>query len=391
MSYFAPYVDETGLHYPSYNDIIEDLTDKMQEIYGSGIYLGQDSQDYQMLSVIADKIHDTYQAMEIAYNAHSPVSAIGSGLDYIVAINGIKRKVGTASTAELVLTGSAGTAITNGIAADAAGNLWDLPANVTIGYGGTVTVVATCQQVGVVQAAANTITQIMTPTRGWESVTNPNPATTGVSVEADSALRARRELSVAQPSMTVLSGLKGALMALDDVSRCVVFENDTASTDANGIPAHSICCVVEGGVDDDIAQTILMRKTPGVPTYGSESVTVYGEDGQSNLVKFSRVTYVDIDVQVNITRRAGYSSATASEIAAAIVTYLNGFGLGMDLATSMLWMVAQQVDADVRNPTFSVTQVKAARHGSTLSTSDVQIAYNEVARGNVLNITVVVA
>ena len=102
MSYFAPYVDESGLHYPTYNDILEDLIEDMQTIYGSGIYLGSDSQDYQMLSKFAEKIYDTYQAMEIAYNAHSPVTAIGTGLDYIVAINGIKRKTGTNSTATYI-------------------------------------------------------------------------------------------------------------------------------------------------------------------------------------------------------------------------------------------------------------------------------------------------
>ena len=35
MAYFKPYIDETGYHYPTCNDILEYLIDRMQTIYGS--------------------------------------------------------------------------------------------------------------------------------------------------------------------------------------------------------------------------------------------------------------------------------------------------------------------------------------------------------------------
>lgn len=388
MSYFAPYVDESGLHFPTYNDILEDLIEDMQTIYGSGIYLGNDSQDYQMLSKFAEKIYDTYQALEIAYNAHSPVTAIGTGLDYIVAINGIKRKVGTSSTATLTLTGAPHTTITGGSAADSNGNIWLLPDEVVLDDNGVASVEAICQYAGTVTALANTITRIMTPTQGWESVTNPEDSTTGTAVEVDSQLRARRAESVASPSQSMLLGMKGALEALDDVKRVAVYENDTGTTDANGIPAHSICAVVESGDDEEIANTILIRKGVGCGTYGNHTEQIVDDYGQTYDIKFSRVQYVDIDIEVNISRRNGYSASTPDEIAAAIVLYLEDFSIGTDLTTSIIWMVAQQVNADFRTPTFSITSVRAARHGQTKSTNDVVIGYDEVARGSIANIVV---
>ena len=39
MSYFAPYVDGSGLHMPTYQDILDDMIASMKKIYGSDIYL----------------------------------------------------------------------------------------------------------------------------------------------------------------------------------------------------------------------------------------------------------------------------------------------------------------------------------------------------------------
>lgn len=388
MSYFVPYVDESGLHYPTYDDILDDLILQMQTIYGAGIYLGSDSKDYQMLSMFANKIHDTYQAAEIAYNAHSPVTAIGTGLDYICAMNGITRKMATKSTVMLTLSGDPGTVIENGKVMDANGYLWDLPESVTLSNTGAASVEAICEQPGIIPAEADTITNIATPTDGWVSVTNPGAATVGTATETDSELRGRQGESVAQPSQSILMGLKSGLQSLDDVERVEVYENDTQEEDDNGIPGNSICCVVEGGDEDDIAEMILLKKGMGCGTYGAESVEVEDDEGRINTVNFSYVNYVDVDITVNIKQRAGYAASTATEIATAIVEYLSTFSIGTDLTTSIIWMVAQQVNTDYRTPSFSIQSVAAARHGETQSADDVVIDFDEVARGNVNNITI---
>lgn len=388
MSYFKPYVDENGYHYPTYNEILEDLIERMQQIYGSGIYLGNDSQDYQMLAAFAEKTYDCFQVGEISYNAHSPLTAIGTGLDYVVAINGIKRKVGASSTVTLALTGTPGTTINNGQAADSSGNIWQLPEVSIIGDDGTASVEAYCLQPGVIQAAEDTVTRIMTPTQGWESVTNPGAASTGTAVETDSQLRGRQGLSVAQPSQSIVKGLKGHLQGIENVQRVEVYENDKGVTDANGIPAHTVCAVVEGGDDTEIAEAVWLRKAPGCGTYGNQTVEITDDEGQTYEIGFSRVSYVDIDIEINLSVRAGYSATTPDEIRAAIVRYLDDFSIGTDLTTSIIWMVAQEVNADYRTPTFAINSIRAARHGQTKGVLDVVIGYDEVARGNLNYITV---
>lgn len=55
MAYFKPYIDGTGYHYPTYNDIRDDMMDRFRQIYGQDIYLGNDSQDYQMISIFCSQ------------------------------------------------------------------------------------------------------------------------------------------------------------------------------------------------------------------------------------------------------------------------------------------------------------------------------------------------
>ena len=64
MSYFTPYIDDSGLHMPTYNDILADIIASMKAIYGNDIYLEADSADYQFISILALKIHDSYQAVQ---------------------------------------------------------------------------------------------------------------------------------------------------------------------------------------------------------------------------------------------------------------------------------------------------------------------------------------
>lgn len=390
MSYFKPYVDATGFHYPTYNEILEQLIDDMQGIYGGGLYLGTDSQDYELLSEFAEKIYDVFQTAEVAYNSHSPVTAIGTALDYIVAVNGIARKQATKSTVNVVLIGDPYTVIVNGAVADDFGYMWDLPDTVTLDASGNATVEAVCREAGIIPAAAATVTKIMTPVAGWESVTNPSEATTGSIAERDSELRARRAQSVAIPTQSLISGLAGEIAALDGVNRYAVYENDNSATDSNGIPGHSICCVVEGGNNNEIARTIYNRKTPGCGTHGSRSVTVYDRYNQASVIKFTPLSYVEVDIEIHIIARSGYAATMQAEIKNAIIDYLDEFSIGNDLTTSIIWMVAQQVQTDVRNPSFSINSVKAAKHGQTLSANDVVIAYNQVAKGLETNINIVV-
>lgn len=389
MAYFTPYIDTAGYHYPTYNDILAYIVQNAYDIFGQDIYLGNDSQDYQLMSIFARAVYDSYSAAALAYDSHSPATSVGTGLDAVVAINGIARKQATRSIATVTLTGNPGVTISNGMVSDTNGVLWNLPATVVIGDNGTVNVQATCSQYGQIVALPETIINIMTPQLGWTSVTNTEAATPGNVAETDAQLRARQVVSTAQPSASMLEGLEGALSAVAEVTRRKVYENDTSATDANGIPGHSICCVVEGGENQEVAETIFNRKPIGCGTFGTQSVPVTDSYGNTITVNFERPTYVDFDVQVNIKPLVGYDATnTPAMITGGIASYLDSLDIGDDLTVSMLWWAAMNTMNSFTTPTYSITSVTVARHGEALSTDDVVLAFNEVARSNTNYITV---
>ena len=384
MAYFKPYIDDTGYHYPTYNDILEYLIDQMQTIYGSGIYLGNDSPDYEMLSTFAELTYDTYQAGEMLYNAQSVETAIGAGLDYQVALAGISRKQPTKSAAALTLAGTPNTVISGGVCADANGYLWDIDGTVTLDSNGQATALAYCREYGFVSAEANSITRIMTPTLGWESVTNAAAAEAGAVAEKDSTLRARFRKSSALSSVGMLDSLTSAILAVNDVVRCSVYENDAGETDANGVPGHSVCCIIEGGDEQALADIIWAKKGIGAGTYGGEAGdsnlvqrTVYDKNNFPHVISFARLTYIEISIQIDLMPKNGYSAEIATEIQMAVVDYLSAFGIGVSLDVSTLWTVVQSVNANLRVPSFSLRAIRAKRPGGSYKTDDVQIAFNE--------------
>ncbi|EHU9228271.1 baseplate J/gp47 family protein, partial [Salmonella enterica] len=242
------------------------------------------------------------------YNSFSPSSGFGAALSNNVKINGLRRRGATHSTVDVVLTGIAGTTISNGSVKDDNNIVWNLPPSVTIGMGDSVTVTATCTSGGAVAAPAGTVSIINTPTRGWRAVTNLAAATVGCPPEKDAELRVRQAVSVANASVTPFDAVDGALAALEGVTRYRLYENDTGKTNNLGLPPHSIAAIVEGGDATRIAQTLRGKKGQGVRTFGTTTITVPDKYGNPQDISFSRPVDVPVYVSIRIDVFAGYTS-----------------------------------------------------------------------------------
>nr|DAO88097.1 MAG TPA: Baseplate J like protein [Caudoviricetes sp.] len=386
MAYTAPYIDDAGLHIPSYVDIRDDLVDQFKQIYGQDIYLENDSQDYQMISAFALKTYDTMQLLQIVYNNRSPKTAVGTALDSIVKLNGIARKAASYSTCVLTLTGDVGTVIAAGVAEDDAGNTWNLPENVAF-TSSTIEVTAQCSAIGAIEASPGTITKITNPQKGWLSVTNTVPAVAGEPIETDEQLRYRQSISVAIPSQNMVNSTIAGIASVTGVTRYKVYDNDTNETDSNGIPGHSIAAVVEGGLDEDVAEQIYLRKGPGGGTYGTTSVTYINADGLPNIVRFFRPAYVPIDVTVTVKKNGTYTTAIADTIKNNVEQYINALDIGYDvLVTGILTAVAASI-TNVAQPEFSLQGITIGKDAGSLSTADIDILYNEVASVGTVTVT----
>ena len=311
MSYFQPYIDETGLHMPTYEDRLQALCDSYRSIFGQDAALEPAVPDYQLLSVFAKALDDASALMLQVYNSRNPAYASGQALDLLLPMYGITRRGATCSTVTLTLTGSAGTVVPAGSSfADTAGRIWKTDVAVTIPSSGTGTVMATCQTPGAVYAAVGAVNAIVSPVAGLTGVTNAAGSSIGLKEETDAEVRQRIAASMAGRGNTILDALTAAIAGIPNVRMSRIYVNDSHQTDGNGIPGHSIACVVMGGDPQTIGKMIWNKKAPGVGTYGSTTISFTGEDGQNHQVQFSRPAARMVYFLVSLMALAGFEEET---------------------------------------------------------------------------------
>jgi uncharacterized phage protein gp47/JayE len=388
-------IDGNGIAAPLFTDVLSWLQAQYQSIYGEDINIAADTQDGQWLSVIASAIHDANMTIVDTYNAFSPTYAQGAGLSSVVKINGIRRLMSSTSTVNVLCVGQAGTDI-SGIALGDNLNLntqWILPG--TFGSGtliippsGQVEATAVCSVSGSVGAGIGSITRILTPVPGFQTVTNDFPAVVGAPTENDAQLRRRQTISVANPSQTIVVGIQGAISNLEGVQRCMVYENPTAAPDANGIPAYSMAVVVEGGDAQAIANMIALRKTPGSPTFGTTNIMVYDVRGIPTRINFFELILVPITVQITVTALAGFTQTIQNNIQAQVVEFLSTLPIGYDSYLTKLIAATELPEPD--GLTYDVTSVFQSRDGGPPQNIDVSVSFIEAAWADPTTVAVTV-
>lgn len=359
-----------------------------------GLKLASDAEKYAQLD----------EAIQVAYNSKDPNKARDVELDTICALTGTIRNLGTPSNVELTLTGEPNTMVTAGKLVESVvdGSQWRTDSNVTIGVGGTVTVTATCTTNGATQASIGTITRIVNTIGGWQKVTNLTVATPGTNVQNNASLRLERAKSVSRPGNAQVDNMLGEIFAVSGVRRAIVLENNTDVTDANGLPEHSVAPIVDGGVDADVALAIFRKKNPGCKLHAAgTNVTVpdvfdiYPSNARD--ITFSRPDYVDMIISVTIQNDGTLPNDTDERVKQAIIDYaagdlvaaecgfnVLGFDIGEEVPVSRMYTPINQVIGVFGNSYITGLNV------NTLTTGQVPIAFNELSRWDVSNITVVI-
>lgn len=340
-------LDENGLTIDELLDIIAQKEASRKEIYGNDIILDSNSPDGQQINIEAQEVRDLQELGQSIYNSFDPDQAQGVVLDQRVAINNITRQAGTFTQQEVDITVDRSLTL-DGLdqttapftVADNNGNEFELvnTANLTAG---TTRLLFQASQIGELTTLVNTITNQVTIVLGVTNVNNQSPALeVGVDEETDTQLRIRRQQSTALASQGFIEGLTGALFNLDNVSDVKVYENESNVTDSDDIPPHSAWVIVEGGDDNDIAETALARKTTGAGWKGDVSVDVTLSTGQVKAVLFDRPQSKTLYIQFSIQSIVNGQSFDENGIKNYIVTNKT-YSIGEDAETASLTQVAQ--------------------------------------------------
>lgn len=325
-------ISEYGFKRPSYAELLDAYEQQAKAKFGSDINLTVRSIFGLLLRIFAWFSGLLWQLAEDVYNAGYVDTATGISLARIGAIIGIRPYNAAKSTGELTFTGDPGQEIPAGLIVAATNNARFITLSAaTIGPDGMVTVSAQAYDTGPDgNAAAATVTTIVTPVTGIDTVTNASDFTGGRARETEAEFRARYYRSVKRASGANTDAIREEILAVAGVQQAAVHENTTDATNSAGLPPHSIEGVVFGGQDLDIAKAIWRRKAAGIATYGSTSVTIVDASGNQQIVKFSRPDEVPVYLKISgLTVAAGYSmDAVKVRISAALIAYVRALGVG---------------------------------------------------------------
>lgn len=203
-----------------------------------------------------------------------------------------------------------------------------------------VTTIATfgTEYYGKIILANKTITEIVTAISGLVSVTNLLEPTYGRMEETDVELRHSYISKSAIRSSRMIASITSQLTNnVANVETATGYENETDETDEAGRPPHSIEIIVEGGSEMDIAQVILDKKAGGIQTYGTISVDVPGDYGDTIPIRFNRPQYIYVWLKVKL---YGNSALLPTNYAAltidAITNYCKDLVAGDSLISQLL-------------------------------------------------------
>jgi uncharacterized phage protein gp47/JayE len=377
-------VDATGLTIKTSEQISADIATAQRDTIDPALVTSPEEPQGQLNGIYADSERQVWEAVAIAYNAFNPDAAEGFLLDALCALTGTVRLVAKPSRVLCSCTLTTGTILLHDThAAHVADHPeWRFVPEVdfTAPDDDDYDVWFESEELGPIPANAGLLTVIATPITGWTAVTNALDATLGTNEEQDDALRIRREERLQAQGSATLGAIRSAVLAVDGVINCDVYENATDSVDANGLPGHSFEVVVFDGEtpaadDDEIAQAIQDNRAAGVQAFGFTS----GESDEGTIA-FTRPTAMPIYIVIG-----PVGTVDSDVLKAAIVTGMQAINRpGTDVVRNEIIVAAMGV--------AGVTDIESCTLGFTpapMGDTNLPIGIREIADYDTSRISVV--
>lgn len=183
---------------------------------------------------------------------------------------------------------------------------------------------------------ATTLQSLVSTNPNISSVSNPSSFIIGTDLESDEGYRLRIKTRQQVTGTATKPSIEASLLQVDGVTSAYVSENTTVET-IEGQPAKSYECFVTGGSETNIANEIWRTKPAGIATYGNIPVTVLDENGDEQIVLFSRANELNAWVRITYTLNPEETFGGESAMELAVVEKGISMYAGEDLVGSKFY------------------------------------------------------
>ena len=373
------------------SDVLSDFEDSEHALISPALDVSSDQPIGQLNGIYAAKIAELWELLSVVVSAFDRPNAEGVMLDNTGNLTGTPRLAPTATVVDATVNLNAGVTLPAGSKACVPGfpavsfslqtavtNAGGSPADVT-------TAVFVCDSTGPNVVNSSTLTQILTPVAGWNTVTNPSDGTTGTNAETDTAYRVRQIQDLNAQGSSDLDSIVRAVADLPGMIQVIGLENTTLIPDVNGLPGKSFEIIAWDGsspvvANNDIAKAIWSEKPSGIQAFGALTGTTVDGQGITRTISFARATQLTLYLSLTITRAAtGYAGDTAVKNALMAYAAANLL-VGSEVVGLALRSVPLTLTGIVDVPTFTLGFSSSPVGTANLSPTQTQIAVLDPSR-----------
>lgn len=381
-----------GFKRKRYEDSITSMEGRARSLFGSNVNLSERSPLGIIFQVTAFFIAQVWTVAERVYNSAFVDTAEGETLDYVGAYIGIRRLDALPATGEVEFTGDDGTDISEGFQVATEEGVKFATTEAGTISGGSVTLPVEAVEPGADgNLQADTVTEVVNPLAGIDSVTNPEEMTGGREQETDPEFRERYRDSVAGTKASTLEAIRARLLKVTGVRTAIVLENNTMET-VDGRPPKSFEPVCLGGEPEEIAEAIFETRAAGIATHGDEEAIAEDVAGREHTIKFSYADEIDLHVSMTLTTDERFPEEGEDLIVSALVQLIGGedkdgeiyAGLGMNEDVSYTKVVSAVYSA----PGIVDADVDISDDGESFNKQNIETDETEVAELHYDNVVI---
>lgn len=243
--------------------------------------------------------------------------------------------------------------------------------------------------------APETVVSMVDSPSGIQEVINDEKISGGRPEESDAELRERAQNALSEGSRATADAITSAINRLPGTESAKVYPN--YEHDFGDDPGFEV--LVNGGEDEDIAQTILDNKAAGDHTYHGNisdngvTVDVSISTGEQYIIGFSRPDILEIEAEITLETKNTF--AGENEVRNAIVDYIGGvntegqnisgdLGIGDDVIEGEVEFAIRTIEG-----VYDVPHLDVDENNNNVTTTNHTINNNQLAVIQAENITFV--